>query len=733
MQLASANPRTGRRRRGPITLERAKLELEQATERDALLDLFFDFSLQFFEYTALFIAHGDLAEGRDAYGPGATRHKVLGVGVPLDIASALSAARDRSAPVIAKPAKEGLDAVLVEDLERSPDWSILVVPLVVRGRTVALLYGDNGEMGVDGAGSEEVTAFAVRVGQAFERVIVRRKLAGFAGDKPTAGPRVDSTRVAAKALKPADPEVRAATLRKALVAEGLAPTSSRPPAALEGSRPGRAPRGSPWQAEAPPLGQTILPEPREPREEGAGKGALPDEMVGPPSTRRTIVDLTPPFAASWGESAPSAASEFIAMPPPPQVVVVRPLSGPPIPREDPPALALDLTPPRRRVSGPPTIDVGHLEEADEEELLRELEVLAPGNSALDLVEAAGLTEEDDDSPSGPVSSASSNPASSSLGGAPPSHALAFPPHTPPPRRGRPDTLPTVIVDVDNAFSPLVDRLAADPSDEHAEAELLRQGQHAMLAIMARFPGPITLSPAEIEEKKARVGECGPILRLIAGQRRVALPFVLARVNATNPDERFWATFLLTELAYPEAVPAIVARLFDEEERTRKVARLAARVVGESAREALVAELDRIVHDPRAEVKDRVAIMQTLGELRDSAVVPVVVGFVDADSDAVADAAWRALCVVSRQDFGADKRRWLAWWSSNSSRHRVEWLIDALTHDRSAIRKAAAEELKTITREYFGYYEDLPKRERERAQQRYRDWWRSEGRWRFRWG
>jgi hypothetical protein len=451
-------------------------------------------------------------------------------------------------------------------------------------------------------------------------------------------------------------------------------------------------------------------------------------MVGPPSTRRTIVDLTPPYAASWGESGPTAAREFITMPPPPQVVVVRPLSGPPIPREDPPALALDLTPPHRRVSGPPTIDVGQLEEADEEQLLRELEILAPGNSALDLVEAAGLTEEDDDSPAGPVRSASSSPEE-----APPRHALAFPPHTPPPRRGRPDTLPTVIVDVDNAFSPLVDRLAADPSDEHAEAELLRQGQHAMLAIMARFPGPITLSLAEIEEKKARVGECGPILRLIAGQRRVALPFVLARVNATDPDERFWATFLLTELAYPEAVPAIVARLFDEEERTRKVARLAARVVGESAREALVAELDRIVHDPRAEVQDRVAIMQTLGELRDSAVVPVVVGFVDADSDAVADAAWRALCVVSRQDFGTDKRRWLTWWSSNSSRHRVEWLIDALTHDRTAIRKAAAEELKTITREYFGYYEDLPKRERERAQQRYRDWWRSEGRWRFRWG
>jgi hypothetical protein len=48
-----------------------------------------------------------------------------------------------------------------------------------------------------------------------------------------------------------------------------------------------------------------------------------------------------------------------------------------------------------------------------------------------------------------------------------------------------------------------------------------------------------------------------------------------------------------------------------------------------------------------------------------------------------------------------------------------------------MRRAAAEELKAVTKEFFGYYEDLPKRERERAQQRYRDWWRSEGRARFR--
>ena len=245
VQIARAASPTGRRRRGPITLERAKVELEQAAERDTLLDLFFDYSLQFFEYTALFIVHGDLAEGRDAYGPGATRHKVLGVGVPLDLPSALSAARDRSAPVIARPTKEGLDAVLVQDLDRSPHWPILIVPLVVRGRTVALLYGDNGETGVDGSGSSEVTAFALRVGQSFERIIVRRKLQGFAADQPTSAPRIDPKRVSAKPSKPprvvAAPEERAARLSKALGPEGYVRAPSVPPPAAVAD----APRGPP--------------------------------------------------------------------------------------------------------------------------------------------------------------------------------------------------------------------------------------------------------------------------------------------------------------------------------------------------------------------------------------------------------------------------------------------------------------------------------------------------------
>jgi len=51
-------------------------------------------------------------------------------------------------------------------------------------------------------------------------------------------------------------------------------------------------------------------------------------------------------------------------------------------------------------------------------------------------------------------------------------------------------------------------------------------------------------------------------------------------------------------------------------------------------------------------------------------------------------------------------------------------------EQPSLRRAAGDELKLLTKEYFGYYDDLPKRDRERAQGLYRAWWDREGRRRF---
>jgi hypothetical protein len=218
--------------------------------------------------------------------------------------------------------------------------------------------------------------------------------------------------------------------------------------------------------------------------------------------------------------------------------------------------------------------------------------------------------------------------------------------------------------------------------------------------------------------------------LIAAQRRIALPFVVPHLNVTDEVERFWATYLITELPYVEAIAGLLPRLHDPVDRIRRAARLAIRAIDRAHGEVVARELGKIVRDDDAERQRRALMIEVLEDLREPFAVPALVAALSADSEDLAQRARQALMTITRQDFGSDPQRWAGWWSKNAIRHRLEWLIDALVHEQPSIRNAAGEELKAITKEYFGYYDDLPRRERDKAQQRYRDWWITTGRARF---
>jgi hypothetical protein len=608
----SPSMRPSSRRRGPVTAQAARDMAEEATDRDALLELFFDFSRQFFEYSALFLVHGDIAEGRDAFGVGAPPAKVLGIGVPLDLPSVLSKARDERAPVVAKMGSDGLDAVLAADLQRGREVEVAVVPLVVRTRAVALFVGDCGEVGIDRATTDQVAQFAGTIGKAFERIIVRRKLDGFVAGSPAATTgRIDASMVREK------------------------------------------------------------------------RSVAPSVTVARPSTSPRA-----PFKEPLSAPPPTA-----------NIAVVRPISGPPIPREEPESptfltAALPLAPDRTQ---------------------RDVEESPP--------DVHGLFDERAwEPPLEPVA----EPAP-----APPSSAIAVPLHRPPVSYSQIDgRLPSVIVDLESEFGELVDRVIAEQSEE-AEGELLRQGERAMRVVMSRFPGPLTVERTSIStgDRPPRPSECGPVLRLVVRERKVALPFVLERLEDDDTEVRGWATHVLCELPYAEAIPHLLPRLQDTDVTTCVSAALALAAIGRSfpgdVREAVMGLAHAV--DPF----ERGAAMHAMSELRHPALVPEMVHALGDGDERVVAAAHAALVLVTRQDFGADARPWLRWWEQNAGRHRVEWLIDALAHETSEIRRGAAEELRTVSKEYFGYSGDLPQRDRERAQQRYRDWWVTEGRARFR--
>jgi HEAT repeat protein len=290
-----------------------------------------------------------------------------------------------------------------------------------------------------------------------------------------------------------------------------------------------------------------------------------------------------------------------------------------------------------------------------------------------------------------------------------------------------------MVDVGAEHRELIQR-AVDGGHRGQEAfdELVRNGETVIQAVMARFPGPLRVDRHRARGELPAASQCGPILELLVAIRRPALPFVSVRTSAQDPEVRFWATHVLGELRYAEAATVLVPRLFDDDAQVRRIARrsAAALVTAGGAGAPILRGLEDITRNQDQPRPHRVLAIETMGEIRSGSLVPPLLAALEDSSEEVSDAARRALLLITRQDFGRDGPRWHEWWAVNGARHRMEWLIDALMHELPSVRRAAGDELKLLTKEYFGYYDDLPKRERERAQGLYRAWWDREGRQRF---
>lgn len=314
----------------------------------------------------------------------------------------------------------------------------------------------------------------------------------------------------------------------------------------------------------------------------------------------------------------------------------------------------------------------------------------------------------------------------------PSRSEAFAPQRPRPRQSSQERqLPTVIVNLESDYRNVVERVIA--GDEDAIRRVIEIGEPVVSLLVARFPGPTLTQPLRgLGEQPLRASDCGPLLKALALIGAPAAPFVIVRTADGDPRVRSWATRLLGELHTVESANAVGRRFVDTDPEVRRAATAAARMLQTHANlaAALRETLLNLVSDS-AHAASRHAAIEAFAEIRDVGAVPDLILLLrDPLPDVVRSAQW-ALVTITRQDFGLDAARWSEWWQANAPRHRIEWLIDALMHDVPDIRRAAGEELKSLSKEYFGFYEDLPPAERARAQQRYREWWGTKGKARFR--
>ncbi|WP_437947336.1 hypothetical protein WME98_42205 [Sorangium sp. So ce296] len=825
MREAGRSAPTAQRRKGPFTLAMAEQELASVDSSEAVLAVLFDFAQQYFEYTVLFTVHGERAEGRNAAGPGAERERVTKIAVPFERPTALARARALRAPLVAALAGSAPDAELQRELGRKVHAAaVAVVPIVVRGRVVALVYGDDGAASVELSSIGDLIALAGVATTVLERLILRKKMnrSGGGAQDTAAPPQRSSTPPHEAAASPqrssAPPHEAAASPQRSSAPphEAAAParTPSAPPheadaphddeqakegplsmrtraALLELSSMVRAEAHGPTDdAPSPPAAHEPLGagepqradgadvEPNGPRPQGGwstedgGSGidavarafglrgtgveaepVRPDEGVAHAMAFSSTIPPAPmPRASSLGTDPqirlgleagadvvsgtavtapmmPAVTQPLMqAVPAPASPVITAPPSPPAI--DEIPDLEIPAAPTHAR---PEDFDLGEPEEARTKRYSRPPWML---DSSI----KPGAEEQRDHAPA--PSSVAARPHWRRTPVA--VEAAAVYPRPPSERRAAVSTSPASELRAE--YSSLVQHvLAGGEAGPRAFAELVRNGETAISIVAARFPGPLRVDRQRFREQLAGpdgaanvaaappASQCGPLLELIVAIRRPALPFMTVRSASPDPEVRFWATHVLGELPYPEAANALLPRLFDDNIAVRRIAvRSAALLIAAPpAGGPILQGLDHIARDREESPARRLSAIDTMSEIRSGSSVPALISALSDPHDAIVEAAVRALTAITREDLGRDARKWMAWWSRNGERHRIEWIIDALTHEKPAIRRAAIDELKGITREYFGYYEDLPRQEREAAQERYRAWWISEGRSRFR--
>jgi hypothetical protein len=754
-----------RRLRGPLTLAGGERLLRQATDRDQILEIFFAFARQFFDYTALFVVQDDVADGRVSYGSGAGPHEVQAVTVPLDRPSAFSEARRTLSSQVRRLDRTDVDRDIAVALRRPAAPPAMIMPIAIRQRVVLILYGDRDGEDFDIGAVMELVRFGPRVVEAFEQLILRLKRAGYHREE---------------AREPEAEEERA-SLKEA--ARSVSRTAG---SALPSRRPRDSGEWHPGRRSSPPFAPQAGGESAADDSWGSVERApkrVDPSRLDPPA--HAVIDPPPRFDP---DAPPSAVLGIPRQAPPPPAARLD--LGDDGVDEDEPALSVeaadepDLTVEVGDDEDEPdlTIEVGDdedepdltIEVGDDEddaglgEGLEDVEDLeAPGGedrgpeiAASDGAERGrrrpeGMYSLRDASvevvrPVKPESRPRSGGRAKSRGprdprrdddddggGARPEVVRvpdgirSEPPRAPP--TGLDADTRSVIVDMgDQVHAQVEDLLHARSPGRREELlrGLLSLGEAALPVLAQAFPGPLTWR-REAGGRVPRAAEVSPIAAALVAFGERAAPYVSGLLSSAHPDVRFYAAVVASELVHPELMDAVAERIHDEDPGVRRIAvQLLPRFAGFRGFDEIRTVVRRTARIRGKDLSRRWQAVDAVAALRDVQMLPKLIELLKEDDDELIEHLQRALVALTCADFGHSLRRWRAWWERNRDRHRIEWLIDGLTHGDEDVRRLAGEEIKRLTQEYYGYHPGSPKRDRERVAKKYRRWWEQEGQRRF---
>jgi HEAT repeat protein len=812
--------------RGPLSASQAVQLLESASKRDEILEILLSFAGQFFDYVAAFTVQDDNAEGRVSVGAGTGTGELRAVKIalgPTDAARGLLAESRAALMPLAGPLDGAeTELSLATDLGQPLHACAIVVPIVLRSRAVLLVVGVRSTESFTVSDVPELVAFAPRVVDALERLILRKKQ----GKAPPP----------AKMVATVDPTDRAAL--KAAVRDARA---SAPPRALTRSsdRWSSVPQDERRSA-APAARVDAPPSPIAIPDRSTFPGVGTETGSSPPvrSLADAILDgadtgtpLSKPSPVAAVSRARNPLNIPRSVPPPPDSAFVLPVVDLP-PRDSVGRLTSEFGGLRGRMTEPAPAPVAPVPvvvvaEPDDEPELSIAENDAPDDDDDDDEPELSIgdnddddddddderdwNDEEDDELEGRTTLPTPAPyvAPSSI---PPPAVLISPPSvaadvsnysmhdleeevviplkrpraqsglptpasrsasTPPtarvadPRREEggaqssadrvapeavervrtqaanppvvtrssvtPREMPSVIVDMGDAVENLVlDLQHAGPDDERAAVNaLLRLGEAALPVLAQTFPGPLWFDRHRPHRRTPRGRDTSAIARAFYAFGVRATPYVATLTSNPHPERRYYALLLAGDMVHPSLLDAVSARVFDEDESIRKLAHeIVPRFGGLAGWNEQLVLVRRAAKIRGKDPKRRLHALSALGAMRDAGSLRLLVELLEDDDRDVVRHAHLTLIALTAEDLGPSPRKWSAWADKNEGRHRIEWLIDALTHTDEALRTDAGDELKQLTQQYFGFHPGTTRREREVAQGKYRQWWQAEGKKQF---
>jgi hypothetical protein len=291
-------------------------------------------------------------------------------------------------------------------------------------------------------------------------------------------------------------------------------------------------------------------------------------------------------------------------------------------------------------------------------------------------------------------------------------------------------VPSVIIDMGESVDTLVEQLLqAPPGGEPPQvAELLNIGESVLPVLMQRFPGPLWFDRSKPFKRRPRGRDVSALACAIVAFGDPAAPYLASIIGSSDPDRCFYALMVAGEIVHSDLIDPVARRVLDRDDALRLLALEVLR--GYSALpqyDVVMRAIAELSERPGKDSRRQRLAVEALGELRDQRGLRTLIARLADRDEQVVQAAHRALVVLTGQDFGLSPRKWESWSEGWGRAHRVEWLIESLLHPDEGVRTLAGEELKQLTQQYFGYHPALPRRDRELAQRKYREWWELEGR------